>query len=251
MNLIYDMVVDFSNNARTNTLETKKGNSNSIVCKFTLLNNGNPFDMSDVVMASIKGVKPDDSLIYGACDFVYDEEENKVNQITYTLSDANTCVSGRTSYELSLADENGVVLQSFNFYIYVIPDLFDESDIWGKSDVSAVATYMGRTLRAAEKTEEAMNTFIIGYGKVNDILNKFQNEYQFYVDYINDLQDRVAAGEFDGARGPQGPAGADGVVALGTGIMAFELRNGHLICDYFDQAPPLSLNQSGHLVYSY
>lgn len=210
MNLIYDMVVDFSNNARTNTLETKKGNSNSIVLKFTLLNNGNPFDMSDVVMGSIKGVKPDDSIIYGACDFTEDEEGNKLNVITYTLSDANTCVSGRTSYELSLADENGVVLQSFNFYIYVIPDLFDESDMWGKSDITAVATYMGRAQRAATSTEEMMNTFIIGYGEVEQILNKFNQEYDFYVNYLQELQEAVARGDFNGAPGPQGPQGERG-----------------------------------------
>ena len=252
MNLVYNMVVDLFNNARTNTLEVKKGNINSVQMRFTILNNGNPFDMSDVVMASVKGVKPDDSIIYAACDIEKDEEEKPINIVTYTLSDEATCVSGRTTYELSLADGDGNLVQSFDFYIYVVSNLFDESDQWGKSDVSAVASYMGRTLKAASDTEGLVATFIVAYGQIEEVLNRLQNEYDYYVDYINDLQERVARGDFNGARGPQGENGADAIVTESEGIMAFQIVDDELVVYFYgDDAPPLSIDDDGNLVYTY
>lgn len=252
MNLQYNMVVDLFNNARTNTVEVKKGNANSITMRFTILNNGNPFDMKDIVMASVKGVKPDDSIVYAACDFEVDEEGYNKNTIFYTLSDEATAVSGRSAYELSLIDGDGNIVQSFDYYIYVVSNLFDESDQWGRSDVSAVASYMARALKAAEDTEMMVSTFVVAYGQINDILNRFENEYAFYVDYINELQERVASGEFNGARGQQGNDGANAIVTESEGIMAFQIVNGDLNVYYYgDEQPPLSIDNDGNLVFTY
>lgn len=251
MNLVYDMIVDVFNNARTNTVEVKKGGNNAITLQFTILNNGQPFDMSDVTMVSAKGVKPDESIIYAACDFVLDEEGNKTNAVTHTLSDNSLSVAGRTTYELSLVDGYGNVVLSFDFYIYVVSNLFDESDMWGKSDISAVASYMGRAERAAISAEEISNTFIVAYGQIDAILNKLNNEYDYYVDYIQELQDRVANGEFNGARGPQGPQGESGVITETDGIIALSIKDGNLVLYYYDNVPPLSINDDGQLVYSY
>ena len=252
MQLVYNMVVDLFNNARTNTLEVKKGNINSVQMRFTILNNGNPFDMTGVVMASAKGVKPDDSIIYSACEIEKDEEDNPINVVTFTLSDEATAVSGRSTYELSLADENGNLIQSFDFYIYVVSNLFDESDQWGKSDVSAVASYMARTLKAAMDAEQLIATFVVAYGQVEDVLNRLNNEYDYYVEYINELQERVTRGDFNGARGSQGEPGANAIVTESEGIMAFQILDGDLNVYYYgEEAPPLSINDDGELVYNY
>ena len=251
MNLNYNMVVDVFNNARTNTVEVKKGGKNAITLTFTILNNGFPFDMTDVVMVSCKGVKPDDSIIYAACDISKDEEGNNTNIVTHTLSDESLSVAGRSTYELSLVDGDGNIVLTFDFYIYVIANQFDESDLWSQNNVSAVASYMNRALKAATSAEEISNTFIVSYGQIQEILNELQNEYEYYVDYLNELQQKVADGEFNGAPGPQGPQGENGVVAEGDGFIALSIKDGNLVVYYYDNVPPLSINNEGHLVYTY
>lgn len=65
-----------------------------------------------------------------------------------------------------------------------------------------------------------------------------------------DLVSRKDAGEFTGPPGPQGEAGANGVVTTMEGQYGFEIREGHLFLAYPDGAnpPDLKINEAGHLI---
>ena len=72
-----------------------------------------------------------------------------------------------------------------------------------------------------------------------------------------DLADRVAAGEFDGApgaQGPQGPQGESGVMAPSAGMFSLYLdpATGNLYADYPDGENPPAFeydSESGNLYY--
>ena len=72
-----------------------------------------------------------------------------------------------------------------------------------------------------------------------------------------DLADRVAAGEFDGApgaQGPQGPQGESGVMAPSAGMFSLYLdpATGNLYADYPDGETPPAFeydSESGNLYY--
>ena len=252
MEVLHKLIIDLQNNARTNTIEVKKGGTNAYTLEMRITSGGHAFDMSDVYTATVKAVKPDESIIYADADIVKDEEGNNINVVRYRLSEAALAVTGKSTYEIELMDSGGITVNSFDFYVNVIPELYNEEDLYDVSDVSGVRSYMARALAAAERSEEVENTFNVLHGSAQEILNMLAGEYDKYEGALEDLQHMVDSGAFDGARGPQGENGADAVIGEGTQVIAFQIVDGELICYYYgDEIPPVSMNDDGELQWSY
>ena len=102
MNVNYNIIIDLTNNDRKHIIEAKQTDRSSRVMRFTVLDRNKPFDMANVVAASIKGIKPDSTIVYAAGEIEYDEEGKAKNSIIYTMSDHVTAVQGTISFEMQL-----------------------------------------------------------------------------------------------------------------------------------------------------
>ena len=58
--------------------------------------------MKDVQTVTIKGVKADDTILFGDCAIVTDAEGQPTNTVTYVLPSALADLPGRTTYTLTL-----------------------------------------------------------------------------------------------------------------------------------------------------
>ena len=209
MNIVHKLVIDLQNN-RSIMVEVKKGGGNAYTLEMMLVSGGIVMDMSDIYTATIRAVKPDESIIYADAEIIKDEEGNNTNKVRYTLTDACLAVTGKSTYEVELMDSNGVTVNSFDFYVNVINELFNEDDLWNQNDVSAVRAYMATAMSAAKYSEELENSFHIVYGTAQEIINELNSELEECDAYITELKNRVDSGEFKGAVGAQGPKGDTG-----------------------------------------
>ncbi len=251
MNIVHKLVIDLQNN-RSIMVELKKGGGNAYTLEMMLVSGGGVLDMSDIYTATIKAVKPDESIVYADAEIVKDENGNNTNKVVYVLSEAALSVTGKSIYEVMLMDSNGTTVNSFDFYVNVINQLYDENDLYDVSDVSGVRAYMARALRAAQTAEELENTFNFLYGSTEQVIAELNGEIDKYEEYFKELQERVDSGAFTGARGPQGENGHDAVVADATMIIGLQILDGDLICYYVgNEVPPVSINDDGELVMTY
>lgn len=243
------IIVDFMRQSKTNSLEIKQGNELAMGILFVLMYDGKPFDMSDVELATVKGIAPNKSIIYLDAEIREDEEGNKSNVILFSLPVSMTGLTGQYVYEISLMDENGGTLTSFDFYVYIRSQLYDESDVWAEGDISAVRSYLARALRAAKSAENIEKSFEIAYGTISEISEALQSELEEYISYLDYLQRRVDNGEFNGARGPQGENGADAVVSEAGFLYGCQIVDGSLVIYYSnsESTPPFYINDDGAL----
>lgn len=153
MQVTYDLVVDFARPNKSDTIIISEGDNNSRVCHFTLLNNRNPFSMSDVTVATVRGVKKDGSEIFGDATILEDEDGNKINEIEYTIPSAMTSVAGDITMTITLNSESNEQITSFEFYVLVRNALYNEESFVSESDLSGFRDIMNRCLIAIEKVE--------------------------------------------------------------------------------------------------
>lgn len=71
-------------------------------------------------------------------------------------------------------------------------------------------------------------------------------------DIKDELEKKLANGDFIGPQGESGPQGNPGIVTqLGPGMFALEVENGHLMLMHNDNEPqpPMEIDADGHLYY--
>jgi len=210
MEVVHQIIVDLKDNSRTHTIEVRKGSVNAVKMRCTLINGGVPVDMSDVLTATVQGVKPSGAIIYADADIEKDEEGNNINVVSYVFSNIALAETGHSTYSIELMSSLAQLIYSFDIYVDVLNQLYDEADLWGENDLSAMRSYMTRTLNAAQTSEELKASLIAAIGNVDEVINNMKAELQEYEDYLIELQDMVDDGAFDGAPGPQGPQGEKG-----------------------------------------
>lgn len=251
MKRIYDVMIDLMN-PRQNILCLKRGDKGASAIRFTIMNNGNPFDMSDVSVATVKGVKPDKTIIYADATIEKDEEGNNINVIDFDLPEQSTTVIGKSTYELTLQDVGLAIITTFDFYVSVEDLLYNEEDYLSEDDLAGFRAYMQVTKNLSEATRLFVNAFRDAYGDESELLQQTEALYEVYQEYIQNLQARVDRGDFNGAPGVPGERGADGVISEAGFLIGFEIQNGHLIVKYSDESEnEFSINQSGHLILTY
>ena len=249
MNLVTNIILDLSTNNRKSIAELKQTDRSTRTLRFTLLDGNKPLDMSDVL---IKGIKPDETVVYAAAEIEKDEEGNNKNVVNYTISDHVTEASGEITCELQLVTGAGEIIQSFDFYIDVINQLYDEDDILSESDLSGFKAYMIRTLNAALITERTKNAFEDTYGTISTIAESLEQEITDCQAFLEELQRLLDTGAFIGPRGPQGENGTNGVIVEGSQVVAFDIVDDELVCYYVgEEEPDIEMNDDGELQWNY
>lgn len=251
MKRIYDVMIDLMN-PRQNILCLKRGDKGASAIRFTIMNNGKPFDMSDVSVATVKGVKPDKTIIYADATIEKDAEGYNINVIDFDLPEQSSTVVGKSTYELTLQDVHLAIITTFDFYLSVEDLLYNEEDYLSEDDLAGFRAYMQATRIYSQDTKSYVDNFREVYGDEKDLLANTEELHQFYEDYISDLQIRVDRGDFNGAQGIPGERGADGVVSEAGFLIGFEISDGNLIVIYSNEDEnEFSINDEGNIILTY
>lgn len=228
-------------------VEIARCSRDTVVLEFYLLENGKKFDMTQAGAVSFKAVKPDGSIVFNDVDGILAD-----GKVEYTISESILEAAGRTVCEIQLIGQEDDVITSFEFYILVRPMLFDENEYVSENELSGFRSYMIRAENAAKQSEGIKNMMEVTYGTMDEIIGDLNGVKEEYVTYMEELQQKVENGEFNGQRGPQGENGADAVVVEAKGLMGFQIVEGDLWCYYYGDTPPdLAINESGELVYEF
>ena len=242
MNVIHKIALDLAQNNYIE-IEVAKGSENTIVLQFFFLESGKKYDMSEVGAVSFKAITPDQSIVFNDTSKV---QEN--GSVLYAISERIMETPGRTTCTLQLIGSKGEVVSSFEFYIRVKAQLFDENDYISEDDLQGFRAYMIRAENAAEACEALKQLLNVTYGGKEDLIGDLSDQKLEYEEFLEDLKERIANGEFNGPRGEPGKDGADAIVTEGTGIMAFQIIGADLYCYYFGDQPNVIINTDGDLI---
>lgn len=246
MVLKHKIVVDFARN-RYIEVEVTKGSKNMVVLQLYLLENGKKIDVEQIGAISFKAEKPDGNIVFNDVDRVMED-----GHVEYVISESIMGVAGKTVCVLQMVDQDGKVLNSFEFYILVQSSLYDEESMVSASDMSGFRAYMIRAENAAKDSEEVKSKINTAYGSMEELLGKLHEIKTEYVGYMDELQEKVEGGAFNGARGQQGENGADAIVTETSGLIAFQIEEGNLVCNYYgDTAPDIRMNEFGELEFGF
>lgn len=153
MQVKYNLVVDFARPTKSNTIIVSEGDVNSRLLHFTLLANKTAFDMIDVNVATVRGVKQDGSVIYGDATIITDDEGQKLNEIEYVLPLAVTDTAGKVTMTITLLANTGEQITSFEFYITTRNALYNEDDYIEEEDLNGFRDLLNRCLTTLKQME--------------------------------------------------------------------------------------------------
>lgn len=246
MVITHKVAIDFARNNYID-IEVTKSSSYTVLLEMHLLENGKEMDLSGIGAVSFKATKPDGNIVFNDVEHIVSS-----GHIEYMISKSIMEVTGKTVCVLQLIDTVGKVLNSFEFYVTVMPSLYDEDDFISDSDLSGFRTYMIRAEKAAEESEGVKNQIELAYGSLADTSNTLSGMKKEYVSYLDELKERVNSGEFNGKPGPPGKDGANAVVTEVQGFIAFQIVGENLYCFYSGDEPPnIAMNERGELEIQY
>lgn len=232
MNVIYRMILDVQHPTRMHTLALKQKDHKSRTIEFSLLDNGRPLDLTDVLFATIKGIKPDgESVIYADAEIVRTDDASKV---VYQIDDSYVEAPGRYAMELELLSAESEVLSSFDFHIDVQNQLYDEDDYVSSSDLDGFRSFMVRGQNAAQKAEDIERKFEVAFGSIDTIVADLEGIASDMAILVDDIEDKRDSGYFNGPQGPQGENGHDAVVTEMPGLVSLEIIGADLIATFDD-----------------
>ena len=113
-------------------LNVKKGDTNSRKLYITLMENGNPYEISEDCYAVFTATKPDGKLLYNDC--VIEDDT-----IIYELTPQTTAASGVMDCEIQLYGADDALLTSPKFIIVVDDTVYDtENEIVSSDEYKAL-----------------------------------------------------------------------------------------------------------------
>ena len=154
MQVNYNMVVDFARPNKSNTILVAENDANSRKATFTLLFDKAPFDMTDVITATILGITSTGARIYADATIETDDEGNNINVIYWVIPAALTDTAGNITLTVTLADNVGAQITSFEFYVKVRNALYNEDDYIDEDDLQGFRDLLNRTRAALERMEQ-------------------------------------------------------------------------------------------------
>ena len=147
-NVIKRITVDISNENSFDWLEAVQGDSASRYVYISLLNNGVPYPLNQVVPV-IRGEKSDGTTIFNSCQLT----EN--GEIIVELTSQMLSAAGKSVYEVALYGTDMEVLTSFPFYLSVNPANFCPEKIASTDEYTMIADIMKNVNNLYDAVSEA------------------------------------------------------------------------------------------------
>ncbi len=243
MLIIHNLNINMDKPAIINNVILKQGDYKGRRLVFNIISNNKRMTDSEIVAISIKAIKPDETIIY-------DEVKIENGQFYYDIIEQLVTAIGEIECELEIIGENGETINSPNFYLTVQSTVYDIAELLSENDLRGIQAYVSAAYKVLRQVQQIYNKFGMTYGSFEEIIRELEGTKGNYATFLEDLEKKVAEGYFNGEKGAQGENGADAVVAEGFGIVGFQIQEGHLMCYYFDVAPPpMQIDDNGHLTY--
>lgn len=237
--ITYNITLNMDKPTNITNIIVKQKDDKSRRLIFNILSNGKR--MMDFESACIKANKPDGKVVY--------DEVSMEETMHYDLIEQFTSTAGEVECELELYGKNGQKISTPSFYLTVQRNVYDTDNFVSENVLSGLQAYVTSAHEALRQAQEIALKFEMSHGTLEEVLEEMEGTKETYVTYIEKLQEKVNEGYFNGERGPKGEDGANAVITEGSGIMGFQIVDGKLLCYYYNEIPPLEINEKGHLIY--
>ena len=157
------------------SISVKKNDSNTRKIHFTLTQEGVVYNLDNVKIAAIIGIKPDNKHFYNDCVI-------KDNEIQYTITGQSICVEGDVKCELVLFGSNDEEIASATFYIHVYEKLFDEDVVESTNEYKLLKAIieesdanLKKTIEYAEQVEKLAKSMVIDKEELDEAITEAFN----------------------------------------------------------------------------
>lgn len=238
----YNLSINLDKPHMTNTVVIRQGEGKGRRLYFNVISNGKRLPVEEVLYASVKATKPDGKIIHARAEI---EDE----KIYYDLSEQMSAAVGEVEIEVELIGADGAYISTFPVYITVQPNVYDVEALVSRDDLQGIRAYVSAAYNVLLDAKEIERKFAITYSDAKEVGERLKTTITECVGIMNDIENKLAEGYFNGECGPAGENGADAIVVEGTGIMGFQIIDGNLICYYFESEPPMVIDEDGNLIY--
>ena len=241
--IIHNMNINMDKPTLYNNIVIKKGDRRSRRLVFNIISNNKRMKADDIYAVAVKVARNDEAIVHGVA--VIEEE-----QIYYDIDEELTTAVGELELELEIIGPEGSLMYSPTQYITVKSTVYDTNTLVTERQLGGIEAYVSAAYGILREVQLMNNQFGMIYGTFDELIKELEESKGDYVTFLENLKKKVEEGYFNGERGPQGENGADAMVIEGFGIIGFQIKEGNLICYYFDSdPPPIEMNENGHLVY--
>ena len=241
--IIHNLTINLDKPTLYNNIVIKQGDRRSRRLVFNIISNNKRMKASDIYSVAVKVARNDEAIIHGVA--VIEGEK-----IYYDIEEELTSAVGEMEMELEIIGPEGSLLYSPTQYITVKSTVYNTNALVTERDLGGIQAYVSAAYSILQEVKLITGEFDLTYGTLEEVTQELEEAKEDYVTFLTDLEKKLQEGYFNGERGPQGENGADAVVTEGAGIIGFQIKDGNLICYYYEaDPPPLSINGEGCLVY--
>ena len=173
------MRLDLDHERTRPRISVRQGDTKTRSLHFTLMQSGKIYDLSDVLVAAVNIVKPDGKVCYNDC--VIDGSEIQYEVTTQTINVLGECIG-----QIELSMQDGAVITSPEFVIYVYNKILDPNIIESQNEYKSLVQQVAQAedycnqaeqyKTLSENAERNISAMESGFTEKATALEEYQNE---------------------------------------------------------------------------
>lgn len=173
------MRLDLDHERTRPRISVRQGDTKTRSLHFTLMQSGKIYDLSDVLVAAVSIVKPDGKVCYNDC--VIDGSEIQYEVTTQTINVLGECIG-----QIELSMQDGAVITSPEFVIYVYNKILDPNIIESQNEYKSLVQQVAQAedycnqaeqyKTLSENAERNISAMESGFAEKATALEEYQNE---------------------------------------------------------------------------
>ena len=178
-NIVNNMRLDLDHERTRPRISVRQGDTKTRSLHFTLMQSGKIYDLSDVLVAAVSIVKPDGKVCYNDC--VIDGSEIQYEVTTQTINVLGECIG-----QIELSMQDGAVITSPEFVIYVYNKILDPNIIESQNEYKSLVQQVAQAedycnqaeqyKTLSENAERNISAMESGFTEKATALEEYQNE---------------------------------------------------------------------------
>ena len=178
-NIVNNMRLDMDHERTRPRISVRQGDTKTRSLHFTLMQSGKIYDLSDVLVAAVSIVKPDGKVCYNDC--VIDGSEIQYEVTTQTINVLGECIG-----QIELSMQDGAVITSPEFVIYVYNKILDPNIIESQNEYKSLVQQVAQAedycnqaeqyKTLSENAERNISAMESGFTEKATALEEYQNE---------------------------------------------------------------------------
>ena len=178
-NIVNNMRLDMDHERTRPRISVRQGDTKTRSLHFTLMQSGKIYDLSDVLVAAVSIVKPDGKVCYNDC--VIDGSEIQYEVTTQTINVLGECIG-----QIELSMQDGAVITSPEFVIYVYNMILDQNIIESQNEYKSLVQQVAQAedycnqaeqyKTLSENAERNISAMESGFTEKATALEEYQNE---------------------------------------------------------------------------